>query len=309
MSGMFRGASSFNGDISKWHPSSVISMKDMFRDAKSFKQDLCGTCWVNSRATKLGMFDGSFGSISKTECTTTSNRASSKSILINTPRKGVKILSNQHLRSEVADYLTLSPDGRCPNCPQGAIGEWDVSRVTDMSELFSGAHMFNGDISKWDVSHVTSMDRMFMGAKSFECDLSSWDVTSVTNMRNMFSEAKSFKGDMSKWDAKVSSFELTTADAKEVPGFDSEYPGTATLRMHNIREVGVHDWSRESRHEFKLTCSVQAESTCTQRERDTQRETHRRARTRTHTHVRTDATRYRCRVPRTSATCVHATSE
>ena len=50
----------------------------------------------------------------------------------------------------------------------GHISEWDVSRVTNMHELFcassvqcsyhnSGAESFNRDISKWDVSSVTNM--------------------------------------------------------------------------------------------------------------------------------------------------------
>ena len=39
----------------------------------------------------------------------------------------------------------------------GPIGDWDVSRVTDMSGLFDGKTLFNDDISRWDVSKVTNM--------------------------------------------------------------------------------------------------------------------------------------------------------
>ena len=70
MSGMFRWATSFNGDVSKWDVSSVADMDYMFQHARSFKQKLCGAAWVNSKVSKLGIFEGSPGSISITVCTT-----------------------------------------------------------------------------------------------------------------------------------------------------------------------------------------------------------------------------------------------
>ena len=207
---MFQDATVFNGDVSKWDTSSVTNMKNMFWNARSFEQNLCGAFWINSKAIKTGMFEGSFGSISRTVCTT-----SSKSHMpITSVRPGLKILSKQDLKSEIVDYLKWSPEGRCFACPQGSMVEWDVSRVTDMSESFSSANSFNGDISKWDVSRVTNMNRMFMGAKSFDCDLSNWDVSRVTDMSNMFFGARSFKGDSSKRD--VSTAESTTPKAPKV---------------------------------------------------------------------------------------------
>jgi len=42
----------------------------------------------------------------------------------------------------------------------GPVGGWDVSDITDMSELFRDSG-FNADISSWDTSRVTTMNNMF----------------------------------------------------------------------------------------------------------------------------------------------------
>ena len=43
----------------------------------------------------------------------------------------------------------------------GPIASWDVSAITDMSDLFNGLGQFNADISSWDTSSVTDMTDMF----------------------------------------------------------------------------------------------------------------------------------------------------
>ena len=43
----------------------------------------------------------------------------------------------------------------------GLIAGWDVSMITDMSNLFNNLQNFNADISSWDTSKVTTMYRMF----------------------------------------------------------------------------------------------------------------------------------------------------
>ena len=48
------------------------------------------------------------------------------------------------------------------------------------------------DLSRWNVSSVTSMSYMFSGASSFTSDLSAWDVSSVTSMDGMFYDASGF---------------------------------------------------------------------------------------------------------------------
>ena len=66
----------------------------------------------------------------------------------------------------------------------GEITHWDVSNVTDMSWMFSGA-TFNQPIGDWDVSNVTSMFGM-LRKTNFNQPIGNWDVSNVTNMQWMF---------------------------------------------------------------------------------------------------------------------------
>ena len=75
MSRMFMQAELFDSDISNWDVSSVINMGHMFLNAASFKRTLCGTAWVQSKASKKDMFTDSPGSISQTVCTSASTQS------------------------------------------------------------------------------------------------------------------------------------------------------------------------------------------------------------------------------------------
>ena len=133
MPAMFRWATSFNGDISKWDVSSVDNMDYMFGDKTLFKRKLCGAGWVYLKASKTVMFAWSSESISHCVATTP------VTIPVFSPQ-------SRELKSAVVD--TCLKLGECSDGPHGPIGEWDVSRVIDMSQIFSDANSFNGDISK-----------------------------------------------------------------------------------------------------------------------------------------------------------------
>merc|ERR1719198_1497247 len=205
---MFHTAEAFNHDLNLWDVSSATSLQNMFYHAKSFSQTLCGA-WATSRADKEGMFTGSRGKISsdKSKCPDSGSANSGPSVF--------KPSSKAQLIKAIGECLQKAHDESkpydCSTGTNGAIGDWDVSAVTDMSFLFYGnkegshpyvkyAEHFNGDISKWDVSRVTNMHSMFAHAAHFNGDISKWDVSSVTNMNGMFNHAKHFNTDISKWD-------------------------------------------------------------------------------------------------------------
>ena len=116
--------------------------------------------------------------------------------------------------------LVLREIGR--NGPKCDLNHIDVSRLTDLSCLFSTAPgfdldevedpkkrekierdcairaSFDGDISLWDVSNVRNMNGLFLGSR-FDGDIAAWDVSNVADMSWMFYQS-AFDGDISKWD-------------------------------------------------------------------------------------------------------------
>ena len=78
------------------------------------------------------------------------------------------------------------------------IGTWDVGRVTDMSGMFALSN-FNQPLGAWDVSSVKSMVNMFAGAVYFNQPIETWDVGRVTVMREMFHFAFNFNQPLGTW--------------------------------------------------------------------------------------------------------------
>lgn len=77
---------------------------------------------------------------------------------------------------------------------------WDVSNVTDMSNMFRDFWGFTIKVGSWNVSNVTNMSNMFRNARgSYIHGISNWNVSSVTNMDYMFYDADAFDQDISGW--------------------------------------------------------------------------------------------------------------
>ncbi|MDB4496228.1 BspA family leucine-rich repeat surface protein [Flavobacteriaceae bacterium] len=147
---LFRNANTFNQDISSWDVSIVTDMFQMFLNANSFNQDI-GSWDVSNVVFLNGMF------YSATSFNQNLNNWDVSNVL--------------SMRNMFNDASSFNQD----------IGGWDTSIVTDMSNMFYGASTFNQDISSWEVSSVTNMSYMFYGASTFNQDLSSWDVSNVTS--------------------------------------------------------------------------------------------------------------------------------
>ena len=101
-------------------------------------------------------------------------------------------LTNATIERAVKDYIAGGTRKERVLTKYGEIGNWDVSRVTNMGGMFQGAKSFNQPLNKWNVSNVTNMHGMFGDATSFNQPLDNWNVSNVTTMRWMFSNARSF---------------------------------------------------------------------------------------------------------------------
>ena len=104
-------------------------------------------------------------------------------------------------KAELQEAVDLHYDD--PNNAISLYGEfntWNVSAITDMSELFKNYDTFNEQISNWDTSNVTNMQNMFFGAESFNMNIGNWDTSNVTNMDGMFLRALSFNQVIDSWD-------------------------------------------------------------------------------------------------------------
>ena len=122
-------------------------------------------------------------------------------LLVSFSSFGQTPITDANVNQATGYCLSTNPiDGMCSDNEYGAMPDWDVSNVTNMSRLFKGKQVFNVDISRWNVSNVTDMSRMFNTARRFNQDISDWDVSNVTNMMCMFTLANNFNYDISSWD-------------------------------------------------------------------------------------------------------------
>ncbi len=112
------------------------------------------------------------------------------------------------------------------------ISTWDVSQVTTMDLMFSGAQAFNQDIGHWDVSSVTSMKSMFGVATVFDQDISKWDVSKVTDMNHMFVDARAFDQDLSRWN--VSSVTIMSSMFHSAWAFNQNISGWNTMSVKDM---------------------------------------------------------------------------
>ena len=99
------------------------------------------------------------------------------------PAQRPKPTTKQELRTWIEEYCRGEKNHGEPNT-------WDVTLVTDMSELFKDMPLFNAPIDQWDTSKVTTMRHVY-GAIAFNQPLT-FDTSQVTDMQACFWSARAF---------------------------------------------------------------------------------------------------------------------
>ncbi|MBU0494488.1 MAG: DUF285 domain-containing protein [Chloroflexi bacterium] len=127
----------------------------------------------------------------------------------------------------------------CSNLVGNAPDAPDLSGVTDMSDMFTGASAFDGNIGGWDVSSVTNMSCMFLSASAFNQDIGGWDVSHVTDMYGTFAFATAFNGDIGAWDVSnvtgmQAIFYGASAFNQDIGGWDT---GSVTTMSNMFQEA------------------------------------------------------------------------
>jgi len=161
----------------KWTTSSVKSMSDMFRQARSFNQYIGD--WDTSNVTNMAyMFQNA-------------------NVFNNGAELGDESKPLNWNTAKVANMSYMFDRAYEFNQPFG--NNWDTSIVTDMTRMFNLASGFNQDISGWQTGNVQDMSYMFSAATSFNQPIGSWNTSNVTNMMFMLNNASSFDQDISDW--------------------------------------------------------------------------------------------------------------
>lgn len=80
----------------------------------------------------------------------------------------------------------------CNNLDVIATDAPNLTNVTDLSGMFSGASAFNRPIGNWNTGSVTDMSSMFSGASDFNQDLSRWSFGNVHRLSTFLFNAESF---------------------------------------------------------------------------------------------------------------------
>lgn len=166
---MFKNATNFNDDLNHWNVSNITNMQGLFDNARSFNGDI--SSWNTANVRDMGqMFR---------------NARSFNQAIGNWQTGKVTTLFRTF---ENADSLNQD------------LNSWDVSKVGNFANAFNSTDSFNGDIRSWDTSSGFNFSFMFRNAPKFNQDIGNWNTHKSQEFRGTFRDTDAFNQDISRWD-------------------------------------------------------------------------------------------------------------
>jgi len=186
----FRESPLFNDNVGNWNMSKAIGLNNMFRGSTT--------------VAPYGTFNnGGSDSIKNWD---TSNVTTMQTMFYSQPDFNQEIgLWNVSNVTNFSFFLSTYTTplgvtvGKFTNAGSDSIKNWNTSKVTNMSTMFSGQALFNQPIDTWDTSQVTNMSYMLQ-CLSFNQPLNSWDTKKVTTMTRMLQIATTFNQPINNWE-------------------------------------------------------------------------------------------------------------
>jgi surface protein len=167
------------------------------------------------------------------------------------------------------------------NCTKfnGAVGNWDMSKVTDLNGMFDNARSFNQPLNSWDVSKVTTMQGTFQNALAFNQDIGSWNMSNVISISGYFGfiffNATSFNNggspSINNWDtSKITNMDYVFYNARAfnqpIGGWDVarstnfSYMFLNAVSFNNGNSTNINNWIFNTSSTFAMTSMFQGAS-------------------------------------------------
>jgi surface protein len=167
------------------------------------------------------------------------------------------------------------------NCTKfnGAIGNWDMSKVTGLNSMFDNARSFNQPLNSWDVSKVTSMQGTFQSALAFNQDIGSWNMSNVTSISGYFGwifyNAQAFNNggspSINNWNtSKITNMDYVFYNAlsfnQPIGGWnvanstDFSYMFLNAVSFNNGNSTNINNWIFNTSSTFAMTSMFQGAS-------------------------------------------------
>ena len=247
MGQLFNRAKVFNQDISKWKTNSLTNATELFYNAAAFNQNVSTKVSTDDDGNKYIAWDMSgvqemfqcFSRASAFNNGEVGDTASSPlSWCIDNVKHDKMWTLFEHASKFNQDIGTKSITLNLP-VSTFTYTQWDVSGITDFTDLFFNASIFNQELTSWNVSNARKIDNILNGANAFNngevatntmSNPLNWSFPILSSMKGAFSFMNNFNQVLgaSNWDVSAIS--------------DMSWMFSANYKMTDSAVAGLNTW-------------------------------------------------------------------